>query len=321
MKLLKKIVRMAAFLLLGATALSSVAQDWPNQRVTLVVPYPPGGTIDIVARVLAPILEQQWKQPFIIDNRTGAGGIVGTELVVRAKPDGYTLLFAGNTVLTQKFFMKTLSYDPADMRAVVKIAESSYLVVTPLSLPVKALAEFIAHVKARPAKSVNYGTIPYTTFDLDYHIFQQLAGLDMTTIPYNGAAPAVQAVLRNDIQMYFSVESVVTSLLKAGRLNAIAYTGERRSEQFPSVPTLREQGIDFATGFGIGIWAHAKTPDAAVSRISRDIVAAIATPAVVTRLKEYGYDVPAQPLAWNERLQTDIKRYSEVVERLGFKPQ
>ena len=306
---------------LTGVASTSMAQVWPAQRVTLVVPYPPGGPTDIVARTLGPALEQQWKQPFVIENRPGAGGVVGTDAVARSTPDGYTLLFNGNAVYTLVFFQKNLPWDPSQMRAVVQIAGAPYIVVTNPQTGIKSMPEFLSYVKARPPKSVNYGTIPLTTFDLDYLILQQKTGIQLTVVPYNGAAPAGEALMRNDTQMYFGVQAVVAPMIEAGRLVAIGNTGTRRSEQFPDVPTVREQGTDFTAGFGFGIWVPAKTPEYAVTRIGNDIAAAIQTPAVAGRLKDFGYEVPAAPLRWNEQLQAEFKAYSEVVQRQNIQPQ
>jgi tripartite-type tricarboxylate transporter receptor subunit TctC len=296
-----KLFSTLALAALGALATQALAQTWPTRQVTLIIPFPPAGPTDILARAFAPALEAAWKQPFVIEFRPGAGGMLGTGEVSRAKPDGYTLVLQANGVVLAPIFQKSIPYDPADLRPVVGVASSSYLVVTNPATAAKTLGEFVALAKGRP-KQVNYGTIPYTPFDLDYHVFQQRAGVELTTINYNGAAAMAEALMRGDIQMFFGTPAAVIPLVKAGKLVPIAYTSPTRGVLFPDVPTAREQGIDLVAGFTLGLWAPAKTPDDIASKIGADV------------------DQPAHR-QYPQQMQAELKGYTEVAQKIGLKPQ
>jgi tripartite-type tricarboxylate transporter receptor subunit TctC len=299
---------------------SAHAQNYPTQRVTLVVPFAAGGPTDVVGRTVGAAMEQLWKQPFIIENKPGAGGHVGTEFVSRAKPDGYTLLFNGNGPRTAKFFMKDIPYNPSDLRAVVKMAGSQYVLVVHPSVPASNLQELIALAKAKP-KSINYGTFALTTYEFDYQRFQQAAGVEMTPVSYNSAAPTMTALLRNEIQFYFGIQGSILAMVNEGKMKPIAMLGAARANDYPNVPTAREQGLDFQAGFGFGILVHSKTPEDLVQKIGRDIAGVLKTPAVADKLKSMGYDVPPSPLDWPKELDVELKAYEEIAQRLGIKPQ
>jgi len=308
----------AAALMLGAATAS--AQTWPTQRVTLVVPFTAGGPTDVVARALGPSLEEQWKQPFIVENRPGAGSIVGTDYVARSTPNGYTMLFSGNAVYTLNFFQKDLPFQPSQMRAVVDIASAPYIVVANPQLGFKGMTDLINYAKSKPG-TVNYGTLPNTVFDLDYKILEDKTGTRMTAIPFNGVTQAGEALMRGDIQFYYGVYAAVMPLVKAGKMTAVGATGPKRFDLAPDVPTLKEQGVDITTGFDFGIFVPSKTPEDAVSRIASGMTNAVRTPAMAAKLKDFGYEVPADPLHWEERLQADVQAYGAVVKRLGLQPK
>jgi tripartite-type tricarboxylate transporter receptor subunit TctC len=295
-------------------------QTWPTQKVTLVVPFTAGGPTDVVARALGPSLEEQWKQPFIVENRPGAGSIVGTDYVARSAPNGYTMLFSGNAVYTLNFFQKDLPFQPSQMRAVVDIASAPYIVVADPKLGLKSMPDLINYAKSKPGM-VNYGTLPNTVFDPDYKILEDKTGTRMNAIPFNGVTQAGEALMRGDIQFYYGVYAVVWPLVKAGKMAAVGATGPKRFDLAPEVPTLREQGIDITTGFDFGIFVPSKTPEDAVSRIASGVSNAVRTPAMAARLKDFGYEVPADPLHWEERLQADVTLYAAVVKRLNLQPK
>jgi tripartite-type tricarboxylate transporter receptor subunit TctC len=316
-----------ASLLIGACAvtlvLSASARAFPDQRVLIVVPVSPGGPTDLLPRMVAPELTQRWGQPVVVENRTGAGGLIGTQAVVRAKPDGYTLLSQGNFVSAARLFMKDMDFDPArDLRGVGQFGWAYYLVLTNPAVPARTIAEFIELARAKP-KALNYGTIPFSGYDLDYVRLQRLAGISMTPVPFPGAAPAILALIRNDTQFYFGTVLSASPALSDGRLRALAIAGRQRSEQLPGVPTLIESGVDFTGGTWYGLLAPAKAPDEAVAEIASALAAALKTPAIASKVKELGFAPPtaASPREFDAQIQSEAKTYSEFAAELGIKPQ
>lgn len=304
---------------MGAAAAAS-AQTWPTKPVTMVVPYAAGGPTDAVGRALTPLMEKAWGQPFVVDNRPGAGGVVGTDYVARSTPDGYTVLFNGNGVHTAKIFTKTLPYEPNDLRPVVELAGTDYVIVTHPSVPARNLKEFVTWLKEK-GKAVNHGTIPLTAYELDSHVFNNLTGTSSTIVPYNSAAPIVTAILRNDVSFYFAIPGMMPGHIDSKALNAIAITGPRRLERFPNVPTTHEQGLDFDAGFAFGLWVPAKTPDTVVRKLRSDVEKAVLSPEFGATMKKLSYDVPAKPSDYPARIQREVKTYFETAQRIGVKPQ
>jgi tripartite-type tricarboxylate transporter receptor subunit TctC len=160
-----------------------------------------------------------------------------------------------------------------------------------------------------------------TTFELDYHRFMRATGTELVPVPYNSAAPIMTALVRNEVQFYFAFGASIAPQLPEGKITPIAVLGAQRSERLPGVPTAREQGLDFIAGAGFGILVHSKTPEDIVRKLGNDIATALKSPAVGTRLRDLGYDIPANPLEWPADLQVELKSYFETAERLGLKPQ
>jgi tripartite-type tricarboxylate transporter receptor subunit TctC len=307
----------AACLLAAACA---HAQSFPEQRVTLVVPYGAGGVTDVIARLLAQNMEGVWKQAMVVENRPGAGSMVGNAYVARAKPDGYTLLFNGNSVYTAKIFTKDVPYDSADLKPLVQLVSTSYLMVTTPETQVKTLPDMIALMKARP-RQINYGTVPFSSLDLDYAIFQQRAGVEMTGVPFNGAVPLVSALLRNDVQFAITVPASVMAQVADGKLVPLAVTGARRDPRLPNVPATRELGYAVDAGFGFGVIIPSKAPENIAAKIGGDIAPIVLSAAFGSRMRELGYEVPAQPLRWAEGMQAETNAYVDIAQRMGVKPQ
>jgi tripartite-type tricarboxylate transporter receptor subunit TctC len=318
-RLFKAVLRSSLFLL-GVTSWAAQAQQaWPTQRVTLVSPLPAGGAVDIVARNITPYLEQKWKQSVIIEYRPGAGMMLAAGTVARATPDGYTLLLSGN-INPGRLFMK-VDFAESDLKPVVQLVRGAYLVATNTEVPAKTLAEFIAYAKAHPG-TINYGTIPNTYFDLDYIDFAQKAGIQMTGIPYQGTVLAATALSRNELQFFFGVPTTLAPLLNAGKLTILAATSQQRMQQHPNVPTIRELGIDFDTGYDFGFYAPGRTPDALVAQIGADAAAAVKQPAVVAKFLELGFESSGQQAAaWGADNDRHMRIYTDIAKRTGVKPQ
>jgi tripartite-type tricarboxylate transporter receptor subunit TctC len=308
----------AAWLLVTCAA----AADYPTQRVTLIVPFPAGGQTDVLARLLATQLSQRWGQAVVSDNRPGAGGIIGIDAAARARDDGHTLVMAANSIATYKLFVKDLAFDPlAAVRPVSQMVWSPLVMVIPAEVPVQTLGEFLAYARARP-KKLNYATFSFSSYDLDMARFVKLAGVDMLPVPYNGAAPAYAALLRNDIQMMFGQPSMSVAYAAAGKVKVIATGSLERERQRPNVPTLRENGIDLQLGAWYGLFTASKVPDDTVARIAFDVDAALRSDAMRPKIDEMGFDiVSSTPQKFAEQLGREVKEYAETAQRLGIKPQ
>jgi tripartite-type tricarboxylate transporter receptor subunit TctC len=320
--LMKSVLRNVV-LALFALASAQAAAVFPDQRVTIVVPYSPGGPTDLLPRLVAPELQARWGQPVLVENRTGAAGLIGTEVVAKAKPDGHTLVAQGPILTTWKLFVKDLPFDPlADLKPIALFGSISYVVVTNPQVPAKTLPEFIALAKAKP-KAMNYATIPNSGFDLDYVRLQRLTGTQMVPVAFPGAAPSALAVMRNDVQLYMGTAVTMLGPIAEGKLTPLGVTGRTRLETFPNVPTVRETGLDFTAESWTGILAPGKTPDDVIAKIASDFNAVLKVPAVAARLKEFGLVPPTAttPQQYAEVMQSDAKIYGEVARAIGLKPQ
>jgi tripartite-type tricarboxylate transporter receptor subunit TctC len=311
---------MVAVAVMLAAAQFAWAQAYPSSRVLLVVPFAPGGPTDLVARTAAAELEKMWKQSVVVENRPGAGGLIGTAYVTQQKPDGYTLLLQGNVPKTAKLFLKDIPYDPADLRAVASLGTSNYLLVVNPSLGVKTLAEFIKLAKAKP-KQLNYGVIPLNVNELDYYVLQRAAGIQLTPINYQSAAPITPALLRGDVTVYLAIVSSIQPQVAAGKVNALAYVGPERHPRLPDVPTAREQGLDFTAGFTLGIFVHSRTPEDVVQKLGHDLVAVTKAPQTATALDSAGFQVPSDPQGWGKFIDGELAAYTEVAKSLNYQPQ
>ena len=291
---------------------------WPTQRVTLVNPLQPGGAIDIVGRAVAQQLEQKWNQPVIVESRPGGGMMIAAGYVAKSAPDGHTMVLAGD-LSASRLFMK-VDFPDSDLKPAVQLVKGGWLAVASASIPVKSLAEFVAYAKARP-KALNFGTIPNTTFDLDYAEFEQKAGIEMTGVPYQGTVPAATALSRNEIQFMFGVPITVAPHIQSGRVVILAATTGQRMQQFPNVPTIRELGIDYEGGYDIGLYAQGRTPDAIIARIAADAGAAVKVPEVAARFRDLGFESSGLPgPAWAEEKERKLRTYTELARKAGIKP-
>ncbi|WP_420997626.1 tripartite tricarboxylate transporter substrate binding protein [Cupriavidus sp. 30B13] len=308
-----------AALAAGACLPAAQAQPgaaWPAKPVTIVLPFTPGGGTDIGTRLVAQRLSQLWGQPVLVDNRPGAGGNVGLELVSRARPDGYTLV-AGN-VGTQSInptLYKKLNYDPGALVPVSLMAELPFaLVVTP-GLPARTPRELVALAKARPGKltyaSSGTGGSPH----LSAEIFKIVTGTDMLHVPYKGGGAAMSDLMAGNVDMLFASILETAGHVKAGKLRALAVTSTVRSPAMPDVPTLAEAGIGGAeSGSWVGLLAPAGTPREIVDKIAAGVQQVVAMPAVREQLVAQGA-IPAgsTPAQFAAVIAADRKRYARVI--------
>jgi tripartite-type tricarboxylate transporter receptor subunit TctC len=308
---------LTAMLLLAAAA---TAADYPVRPVRIVVPYAPGGGTDVVARILAARLSERLGQGFVIDNRPAGSGIVGADLVAKAQPDGYTLLFAFSSLASSAKLMTKLPYDPVSDFAPVTLATVSPLVlfVHP-SVPARDVAEFVAYAKANPGK-LNYGSSGQgSSPHLATELFMSLTGIRMTHIPYKGIAPAIIAQLGNEVQFSLTPIAVGMPHARAGRLRAIASAGLQRSAAIPEVPTVHESGLP---GFEVigwwGMLAPARTPRAVISALNRETLAVLELEPVRKQLLDQGM-APAggTPEQFGALIRSDMEKWGEIGRRLG----
>ena len=298
----------------------AAAQAFPVRPVRIVVGFPPGGS-DVSLRLLTPKLTELWGQPVIIDNRPGAAGNLGADIVAKAAPDGYTLLLCVNSYTINTTVYRNLSWDLLrDFAPVGRYASSPMAVVVNDKVPVKNLSQLIALAKANPDKlnysSTGSGTAPH----LGTELFLIQTGIQIMHVPFKGGAAAVQAVLAGDTQVSFATTSSVLPFVQAGRLRALAVTSLKRSSELPDVPTVSEAGI---SGFDVDIWygliAPAKTPAAVVKKISEDLGRILADPDTQSKLRQRGLE-PAylDPGQTGELMRRDVTRWRDVANRVNL---
>ena len=320
--------RLLAIVALGmlAAPLAGFAQtDYPVRPVKIVVPFPAGGTSDIMGRLIADELSRQLKQPFIVDNKGGAGGAIGSDFVARSAPDGYTLLLSGigSNAIIHGFASPKPNYD--SMRDFVHISQlaagPNVLVVNP-SFPAKTFREFVAYVKAHPGK-VNFGQVTASSGHLTTEYLKQVAGLDMVGIAYKGGAPALLDVLSGQIPVMFTNQDAVLPHVKAGKLRALAVTSPNRNPLFPDVPTVAESGYPtFSAVSWTGLSAPKGTPKEITDKLETAMVKAFNEPAARQKLEATGFVVVASHSAdYTRFVQEEIKRWSKVIGTAGIKPE
>jgi tripartite-type tricarboxylate transporter receptor subunit TctC len=315
--------RRAICLIASLSAAGACAQPaYPNKPVRIVVGFAPGGGTDILARALAQQLSESLGQPVTVDNRPGAGGIIATEHVAKAAPDGYTLVvgsaagFAINPNLMAK-----LPYDPIkDFTPIGLFASLSYAMVVHPSLPARSVKELIALAKARPGE-LNFGsagTGSSTQLAIEQFLIQ--AGVRMTHVPYKGNTPAMTALMSGEVAMVF--DPVITSVpqVKAKRIRALAVTTERRSELLPDVPTVAEAGLPgYATGNWFGLFGPAQTPRPVVERMNDAINKATTSSAMRSRLQSQGADaLSGTPEDLGRHVRSELAKYAVIVKKAGI---
>jgi len=316
----KRLIQTTGVLIVGFFAAFAHAQtpSFPDRPVTLVVPFPPGGGTDAGARLIAQKLSTRWGQSVIIDNKAGAAGMVGSELVSRAKPDGYTLLIGNiGTFSINPSLYKKMPYDPDKAFAPISmIAELPFFMLVTPSMKANNVKEFIAFAKANPG-AVTYassgsGSGPHLAGEM----FEKATGLDMMHVPYKGGGPAAADVMAGHVNMYFSTVLESIGSVKAGKLKALATSSLTRSPAMPELPTIAESGIPgFDAASWIGIVAPAGTPPALVEKISADIKAVVLEQDTKQTLIQQGATpMPLTPTAFKARIESDRQRYAKVIK-------
>ncbi|MDM0048824.1 tripartite tricarboxylate transporter substrate binding protein [Variovorax sp. J22R115] len=315
--------RILAAVLVVATAWANqaAAQGFPTKPLRLVVPYPPGGPSDTTARAVAGGMAAALGQPVVVENKPGAGAIVGSEAVLAAPHDGYTLLMGSNVLTTGKWLYPKMSFDAMrDFRAVAGVFRSPHIVVAAPTFAATNIQDLIRMAKAQPGKldyaSSGGGTMPH----LGAELFKQATGTSITGIPYKGSGPALTAVMAGEVPVYFDIQFSAQSLLMAGKLKALGVTGKERSPQFPKVPTLIEQGLkDFELYSWFGIVVPSDVPDAVVERLNAAVNQAMAATSFKEQLDRLGaFPMGGSPQSFKAMMEKEAALWGPTIKRAGI---
>ncbi|WP_137045597.1 tripartite tricarboxylate transporter substrate binding protein [Pseudolabrys sp. FHR47] len=318
----------AALLLVSALLLpagqASAQATYPTKTVTLVVPYPAGGTQDIMGRMMAEVLTAELKQPFIVENRAGAGGTIGSGVVARAAADGYTLLISGigSNSIIHGFNNPKPTYTEDDFVHVVQWASGPIVLVVHPSFPASNFKEFIDYVKKNPGK-LHYGQIPGSSGHLATEYLKQVANLDIVGVPYKGSAPAMIDLLGNQIPMLITNNDTALPYVKSGKLKALAVTSATRNPAFPDVPTVVESGYpNFTANAWWGLSAPKGTPADIVEKLQKAIQHGLTTPHVKAKLEEFGFVASGSDSAkFTKFVHDEVATWKRVIDAGNLKSE
>ena len=315
------VVVLAAVIAIGAVAPVAVQGTYPTKPVRLVVPFPAGGTTDILARAVAQKLSETWGQQVIVDNRPGAGGNIGSELVAKSPPDGYTLLMGtvGTHAINPSLYAK-MPYDHVkDFVPVILVAGVPNVLVVNPSLPVNSVQELIAYAKANPNKLNFASSGNGTSIHLSGELFKTMTGVQMTHVPYKGSAPALTDLIGGQVQLMFDNLPSSLQFIKAGKLRALAVTSLARSSTLPELPTLAESGLPgFEASSWFGVLAPAGTPNDIVKKLNGEIAAWLASPDAKEKLAAQGaIAAGGTPDAFVTHIAAESAKWAKVVKASG----
>ncbi len=314
------IIILPPWLLAANVFAASQPPDYPNRPVRIVVPSTPGGALDILSRLFAAKLPERWGQQIVTDNRAGAGGIIGSDIVAKSAPDGHTLLVVALGYAANPFLYDSLPYrTPDDFAAITVMASAPNVLVVHPSVPAHTVKELIALAKSQP---MTYGSSGIgTSGHLAMELFKNMAKVDITQVPYKGAGASNAAIVAGQVQILSTALGAAHPFIKAGRLRAIAVTGERRALAVPDVPTAIESGLP---GYVVDGWfaalAPAKTPPRVVERIQTDMAWALKLPDVVERLAAAGFEPGGMPPKETDKfIAVEMRKWGKVIKEAKIK--
>ena len=316
---------LAVVLAIAASPAASFAEDFPARAVTIIVPQPPGGGTDIISRIVAQQLSEQLGKPVVVENKPGAGTLVGSEAAAKSAPDGYTLLagLTANMAVNPSLFKK-LPYDPIrDFTPVGMMAEFPFVLVVSKDFPAKSVKELIAMAKAKPG-SINFASAGNGTGQhLSAELFKLMANVEMTHVPYRGAAPAYSDVISGRTPVFFDNLASALGQIKGGAVRALGVTGTKRSPLLPDVPTIAEAGVPgYANYVWFGLWAPKSTPKPVVDKLYAEIRKAVATPSVKERImKDAGVPMDTALGDIEPLEKAEIAKWADVVKRAHIQVQ
>lgn len=315
----RRFVGLAAAAMAAPPVLSvrAAGADWPQRSVRIVVPFPPGGSTDITARLVGNRLQEVWGQSVVIENKPGAGGNIASDMVARSDPDGYTVFIVGPGLATNQFLYPSLSYDPVgDFAPVTLLITQPNMMCVPLSKPAKSVQEFIAYCNDNKGKVTYASSGNGTTLHLSGELFKRLAKVEMTHIPYRGGALAINDLLPGRVDVTFDNMPSIISHVKSGSVRALAVTTKERVPLVPDIPTIAESGVPgFDVSSWFGFFLPAKTSPEIIAKLNADTNAALAHPSVKSRFDDLGATpkgtTPDQLAAF---LKSEIEKWGPVIK-------
>ena len=318
-----KLAGALAALVAAGVSVTAAGQAYPTRPIRLVVPYPPGGNVDITARIIGPSLGEQLGQGIVVDNRSGAGGNVGASLVAKAAPDGYTLLMGSSGPLSiNPIVIPSTPYEPVkDYEPISKVHVVPLVVLAGPKSGVATIRELIARAKAEPGKVTVASAGTGTTNHFGIELFSAMAGVKVVHVPYKGSGPALGELLGGQVAAMFDQLSASIGYIQDGRLRALAVTSAKRSALIPNVPTLDESGLKgYEASTYIGVLAPARTPKAVVAKLNAAMVKVMATPAVADRLRGLGTEPGSStPEEFRKLIGAELAKWRGVAKSAGLK--
>jgi tripartite-type tricarboxylate transporter receptor subunit TctC len=319
-----KTMTLALVALLLASAAAAQTPDYPNRPVKLVAPFAPGGPVDVVARVLAPKLSERFGQQFYVENHPGGSGNIGTALVAKAPPDGYTVLVISSTLVVNPSLFTKLGFDTTtDLTPVSLVGVSPQILLVHPSVPATSVKELVDWVKASPGKHSYAHAGTGTPGYLAGEMLKQAFGLDLVAVSFNGGGPAITATIGGHTPILYTSISTAAGHIKQGSVRALAVTGAHRSPALPDVPTLAEAGArDQESDIILGLLVPGGTPQAVIDRLNRAIVAIVAMPEVRERLAALGFEpIASTPGEFADRIKWEIDKWAKVIRAADIKAQ
>ena len=309
---------------IAAFATPASAQSWPTKPVKIVVPFGPGGPADIYARILGQELTEALKQQFVIENKAGAGGTIGADIVAKAAPDGYTLLMMSNTLTTNETLLANKPYGlMRDLVAVAPVNSSDLVMVISPSVKATTLSELIALAKAQPGKLAYASAGPGTPYHLAGELFKTMTGTDILHVPHKNSGEARNDVMGGHVQIMFDAVTAMKGNIDAGQVRALGTTGDKRSTVLPDVPTVSEAGVPgYEATIWLGIMAPKGTPPEIVDRLNAEIAKIIAKPAIREAWAKQGaVPLTMSPAQFDAFLRRDTDKWAKVIQQAGIKVQ
>jgi tripartite-type tricarboxylate transporter receptor subunit TctC len=308
----------------GLLATQSLAQDYPTRPVRIVCPFGAGGPADVAARLIGNILQDQFGQPFVIENRTGAGGVIGTVEAIKSPPDGYTILMMSNTQTANESLLPNRKYElMRDLVPIAPVNNSDLVIVVHPSVAAKTLEEFIALAKSQPGK-LNYASSGQgTPYHMAGELFKAMAGIDLVHVPYRNSGEARTGVIGGQVQMMIDAVTTMAPNVAENQVRALATTGKTRSSVLPKVPTAGEAGVPgYEATIWLGFMAPKGTPKPIIDKLNAAVTAAVKRPDIVKLWAEQGaVPMSMTPDEFDKYLRADIVKWAEVVKKFPEKPQ
>lgn len=321
--------QLPAFIALAAIlphwSVNAYAQgNFPNRPVRMVNPYTPGGSVDLVCRAIAGGLSEAWKEQVIIDNRPGAGTQIGSEIIVRAEPDGYSMLCTSSAIAIIPSMYRSMRFDPAtDLKPVILATNSASLLVVHPGLPVKSVKDLIALAKAQPGQIAAASSGVGSTTHLKLEMFKSMAQIDLLHVPYKGGAPAITDLIGGQVKAFFNTPGTLLAHISSGRLRALAITSAQRADYAPDIPTFTEAGVPgFVANIWYGIYGPKQLPDSVVQRWNSSVDRYLKSPAAQDYFRRaYMATAGGTPAAFAAFHKSETARWGAIIKAAGITPQ